>query len=86
MFIVSIRRNADGVIRALEPDPESWVGAAMDYLWTDGNLGCDCNRSLFFARAGGEDDPDTFCGDNAYSIIVRDETGKVLYDETETSI
>lgn len=42
-----------------DPNPDS--GSA--YGWTDGNFGCDCNRHLFFARAAGEPDPETECGD-----------------------
>lgn len=26
-----------------------------DYIWSEGNYSCDCNRYLFFARANGEE-------------------------------
>jgi hypothetical protein len=39
------------------------------YLWTEGNFGCDCNRSRFFYRAIGIDDmeePD--CTEGKYFV------------------
>ncbi|MHC4370403.1 MAG: hypothetical protein ACYSW8_22560, partial [Planctomycetota bacterium] len=42
-----------------------------DFWWTDGNMGCDCNRHLEFERAGGEDPDldDAVCGSDLYSVI-----------------
>ena len=29
-----------------------------EFMWTDGNYSCDCNRALFHARARGAPDPE----------------------------
>jgi hypothetical protein len=45
-------------------DDEVTEGGA-DYMWTEGNWSCDCNKRLFIARALGEPEPETTdpCGD-----------------------
>lgn len=58
---------------------EDWGAPGVEYSWTDGNYGCDCNRAIFFA---GDDDADITCGSTAYSIRVTDsKTGAELYNE-----
>lgn len=38
--------------------------ADPEYMFTEGNYGCDCNRRLFMARAAGRPDPDPSpCGE-----------------------
>lgn len=71
---VTIIRVADGVSRTYR-DNSHWVpadehGSGSIWWWTEGNGGCDCNRALFFLRAGGEsdDDDETECGHTAYRI------------------
>ncbi len=42
-----------------------------EFMWTDGNYSCDCNRALFHARARGVPDPsetDLVCGDTRYKL------------------
>lgn len=69
-------------------------GEFSDYIWSEGNYSCDCNRSLFFQRASGKDemavlksdsnDPDySDCnvGSNRFLIKVMDEQGTVLYSD-----
>ena len=34
------------------------------FMWTDGNYGCDCNRSLFIQRQCDESFPEMECGDS----------------------
>lgn len=55
-----------------------------DFIWSEGNFSCDCNRHLFFERASGRDPApgsDT-CGDGAYRVTITDpDTGRVWYDE-----
>jgi hypothetical protein len=48
-----------------------------EYMWTDGNFGCDCNRHLFFERAIGNEPDDAECGETRYLISVPSEG----YDE-----
>lgn len=58
------------VVRATLHDPASGLRGvetyttedeyedSQEFLWSDGNYGCDCNRRLFLCRANGLDDPD----------------------------
>lgn len=81
---VEVRNNATGEVRvdkthAWEDDE---IGSS-EYIWSEGNFSCDCNRSLFFARsAGGKPDPsEATCGDDAFSVRIKDATGTVLYED-----
>lgn len=81
---VLIRRNADGLIRAL-----AWPGQWDEgdrYMWSDGNSACDCQRGDFFHDAAGEPrdyetegGPLTPCGDIVYSVRIEDDFGKEVY-------
>lgn len=62
---IRIRCNATREIRT---HVDENYDPSNDYQWTDGNYGCDCNRGLFFARAGGESDHGA-CGDTRYTCI-----------------
>lgn len=80
---VWIRRASDGLVRVYLDD--SWKDPDADavrWQWSEGNYGCDCNRALFFARAGGEPDPDVECSDGRYRVEkIVDATGVVVYSE-----
>ena len=78
MSTVEIRRNETGETRKYEYE-YPWDG---DYIWTDGNYSCDCNRRLFFGYAAGEkgEDIETECGKGAFSIRIWD-AGEIVYDE-----
>lgn len=42
----------------------------FEYIWSEGNYSCDCNRHLFFNRVIDPDfDEDFNCGDEVYSIV-----------------
>lgn len=58
-------------------------GSFHDFIWSEGNYSCDCNRALFFYRAKDMPDPeDRDCGEELYSVrITRKSTGEILYDE-----
>jgi len=86
--LISLRRTADGTARTYRDTlsvDEDWDGL---FVWRDGNYRCDCNRILFFERAGGvepdleKDDP---CGYTAFVVdaIVRVSDGALLYSEKE---
>lgn len=68
---ITIRHNATGEVRRyrddhFDPNPES----ASEFLWTEGNYACDCNRAILFARAGSEDDdPERTCGHKMFHVI-----------------
>lgn len=61
----------------------SWADA--EYMWTDGNCGCDCNRELFFRRASGEANPDMTgvkCSAGRFLLEVY-ECEELVYSEIE---
>lgn len=56
------------------------------YQYVEGNYACDCNRSLFFARATGAPEPtldETQCGFGRYRIdaAVREDGSTLLLDD-----
>lgn len=76
-YAVQIRKNDTGEIRfytleALEDDG--------DYIWTDGNFSCDCNRAIMFDRAKDQEIPEWWlkeptpypCSDGAFSVLLPD--------------
>ena len=68
-YKVAIRENETGEIRMYE-DGGYWCGSSH-FLWTDGNYACDCNREIFFLRAGGEDPPTDLvtCGETRFAAL-----------------
>ena len=49
-------------------DDMEW-GRLCDYMWTEGNYSCDCNRHLFFERAKGRvPRRDRQCGRTLYEV------------------
>lgn len=79
---LEIRNNKTGEVRASQ-EGWDWDGDTEypDYIWSEGNYACDCNRALFFARVVGEDDPDRNCGDSAFAVRLTAEDGTVLYED-----
>lgn len=79
---LDIRENATGeVVR----HPEAWDFGDSDYIWSEGNFACDCNRADFFvqgktgdARANAGDIP---CSDNRYAVRLTDVAGAVVYQD-----
>ena len=67
--------------RAVYRDEYAWR-ETLEFQWSEGNYGCDCNRSLFFHRALNIDEPeDPACGENAFKVEkIVDLDGKVLFD------
>lgn len=80
---VTIRKNDTGETRAYQSEHDC-TGEHADYIWSEGNYACDCNRSLFFQRAGGVVAPESGqCGSDAYSICVKTQDGRVIWDELD---
>lgn len=79
---ITIRRNADGVIRTVHwLDWIPWKESDV-FWWSGGNYSCDCNRKDNFDRAGGDPVQDeSECGDDAYTVlsITQDDDPTVLY-------
>lgn len=74
-YSVEIRNNATGETRLWRGgtgqvtfDDAEDLTSFLQFLWMDGNNACDCNRALFFAESGGEDDPDVDCGEGGFSV------------------
>jgi len=58
-----------GETRIYEDDERDYYD--YEWMWTEGNYGYDCNRFLFFERAGGNDpslDECPPCGVELYSV------------------
>lgn len=80
MFIVHIQNKKTGEVRKHIEEGDWDYG--KHYQWTYGNYGCDCNRALFFARAGGEDDTDVDqpCGNHViFDAVVELPNGVRVY-------
>lgn len=85
--IALIRKNATGEIRSYENDAailEAGAEYPSTFIWEDGNYACDCNRELFFERAGGIEPGATNCGVGRYSVNLENPAdGTVFYREFE---
>jgi len=85
MTTVFIRDNTTAEVRSLT-DRDLWFAEdleAAEFIWDMGNWSCDCNRGLFFAQAAGDDDHESECGDERYTVWIEDETGKRLYEDDD---
>ncbi len=81
---VLIRNNETNEIVVHEDDGYfDEYGLFQDFIWSDGNYACDCNRAKFFCDANGIDRLEySGCSDYKYSVkIIRKSNGEVLYDE-----
>jgi hypothetical protein len=67
-YKVAIRRNKSGEVRIVEMGTD-WHEAS-EFWWTEGNMGCDCNRHDVFQGAV-DDEPDDFypCGHTEYTAL-----------------
>lgn len=92
MKVVAHIRNPDtGEVRACPDDyyakHETYPGGQpveigdVLYMYEEGNYGCDCNRSLFWHRQEGEDEPDIECG-HRWTIRLEVD-GDVLYSDMD---
>jgi hypothetical protein len=78
-YKVAIRYNATGEVRICQinltwgaPNPGNPDGDLS--WWTDGNMGCDCNRVSEFNRAGGEqiDEKPFQCTEGNFTALYAD--------------
>lgn len=85
-YRVLIRKNNTNECRWYDAgdysDPET-----IEFLWSEGNYSCDCNRGLFWARANNEADPDRECGISEYDVIdAETDTGeKLLFVDSDVN-
>lgn len=88
--IAEIRNNATGEIREFETDEILTNGNKSPdiFNWEENNFACDCNRLLFFKRAGNEESEEDWsvkCSDGKYSVNLKNKKdGKVYYREYGT--
>ncbi len=52
-----------------------------EYLWSEGQFACDCNRGIFFCYAAGENDTGTDCGYEVFAVRITDDEGVELYSD-----
>lgn len=67
-YFIWIKNNETGEIRRYESSEEF-----SEFMWSEGNYACDCNRGLFFERVKYEEKNELNwelpeCGDTKYSI------------------
>lgn len=55
-YKILLRNNETQEERWHTEDGPDWDVEVSDFLWTEGNYACDCNRGTMFDRAGGEKD------------------------------
>jgi len=67
---VVIVRNSDGAQIVDVPSHKPRYTWADEFWWTEGNMGCDCNRALCWTRAHGEPDADDECGHSRFHVIL----------------
>jgi hypothetical protein len=61
-YKVALRKNATSEVKIV-PSDEDW-DEVQDFLWTEGNFACDCNRADFF----GEED-NYPCTETAFTAL-----------------
>ena len=82
-----IRNNETGEIREYSDEVwwdfnEPYDDYPNDFIWSEGNYSCDCNRCLFFQRAKNENEDDCKCGDELYSVNLKNpKNGEIFYRE-----
>lgn len=71
---IHIRKNRTNEIKVIPNDQEV---EPDDFMWSEGNFSCDCNRHDFFE--GGETNAP--CGEGEYSVNIKGLNGGVIYQE-----
>jgi hypothetical protein len=84
MYQVAIKNNSTGEIRLCSQDLD-WDESSF-FWWTQGNMGCDCNRELEFYRARGVELEEVWCGEGRYSVcFVLVDGKKILLEDNRKS-
>lgn len=95
-FEVTIIRNSDGA-RVTYVDLAEWDEGSQ-FIWTEGNLACDCNREMIFAELMNLPNPwpecicgkigskckcpKPLCGNTRFSVILPEEQPAPGHDKT----
>jgi hypothetical protein len=84
--VIRVRHVPSGEVRT-----HSWTEreqSLCDFIWTEGNYACDCNRGLFFLRAENPDlGPDCAiaCGRGLYALDSVDVDGIRIIENDEAT-
>lgn len=66
-------------VHHFEDEPEDlWL---VEFDWGENNMSCDCNRHIFFARAGGQEAEDRECGHVRFAVKILDDSDRVVYED-----
>jgi hypothetical protein len=86
--VIEILDTATNETAAFEDCTSIWLdsdGYTNDFMWSEGNYSCDCNRQLFFTDALGKPRSDLdklVCGVTRYLVkATRLDTGETVFDE-----
>jgi len=67
-YIVGIRKNETGEVRFC-PLQVEW-NESSEFWWSTGNMGCDCNRELYFRRQTEDVHVnDVECSDGRFTVV-----------------
>jgi predicted dehydrogenase len=85
-IIALIRKNKTGEIREYKDELYwgNWYRSEepSTFIWEDGNYSCDCNRYLFFQRVKNENEDNKKCGDELYSVNLKNpKNNEIFYKE-----
>ncbi len=58
-------------------------GDFFDFVWSEGNFSCDCNRSIFLYEGDSSKTMECHTENIIIDKIVRQDTGEILYEEHE---
>lgn len=83
VYITHVPTGATRVYETWETHPDKDGFGSVEFSWGKHNNSCDCNRALYFARAGDEEEPDVECGEGRYKVakIVNVERNEIVYRE-----
>jgi hypothetical protein len=78
-YTINIKRLSDGKVFTIKKVWENDSIANLCFHWTDGNGGCDCNRSL--ETGGNLNGSEGTCGDMKMYIAWIEVNGQIVMDE-----
>lgn len=84
-IVALIRKNKTGEIREYKDEVwwdhnEPYDDYPNDFMWSEGNYSCDCNRHIFFNnKKYGEEDWDCPCGEELYSVNLKNPKNNVIF-------
>lgn len=74
MLILKMKNNITKETKTINVDLD-WIN---DFIWSEGNFSCDCNRQIFFDH---NIDKDIECSSHIYTILSIHNNDKLVYTE-----